>query len=306
MAKAKHIAVLMGGWSPERDVSLVSGEECAEALHQLGYQISKIDANQQLAQELSEVKPDICFNALHGVGGEDGAVQGLLEVMKIPYTHSGVRASSLAMDKHLAKQIFAAAGLPIAPSMLVVPSELPKGEIAHPMPPPYVVKPINQGSSIGVEIVKSGSNKVPASLHPESKSGVMMVENYVAGRELTCAVMGDTVLDVLEITAASGFYDYHAKYTPNGSSYEMPAKIDAALAQEIQHCALTAHQVLGCRGVTRTDFRYDADGAGLAVLELNTQPGMTPSSLMRKIAAHRGINYPDLVQWIAEDASCQR
>lgn len=304
MSESKHIAVLMGGWSPERDVSLVSGAQCAAALRELGYRVSEIDVTRQLDTQLAAVQPDICFNALHGVGGEDGEVQGLLEVLQIPYTHSGVRASALAMDKFLSKQIFVAAGLPMAASVLVE-----KGTVSdHPLPPPYVVKPVNQGSSVGIEIIIEGSNAVPASLSDAAWAfdGMAMVEAYVAGRELTCAVMGDTALDVMEIVPSNGWYDYRAKYEPGGSRHDVPAAIADALAAEIQAISLAAHNLVGCRGVTRSDFRYDADKDQLVLLEINTQPGMTPVSLVPEMAAHRGISFTELVQWIVEDASCQR
>lgn len=304
MSGGKHIAVLMGGWSPEREVSLISGEQCATALRTLGYRVTEIHVTRQLDRQLAEVKPDVCFNALHGVGGEDGEVQGLLEVLEIPYTHSGVRASALAMDKHLSKQIFAAAGLPIAVSELVA-----KGSVTdHPLPPPYVVKPVNQGSSVGIEIITEGSNRPPKSLSEQGWAfdGMAMVEAYIAGRELTCAVMGDKALDVMEIVPSNGWYDYRAKYEEGGSKHECPADIDAALTERLRHISLEAHYLLGCRGVTRADFRYDMETDTLALLEINTQPGMTPVSLVPEMAAHRGIDFTRLVEWIVEDASCRR
>ena len=303
MSKKPHIAVLMGGWSPEREISLISGEKCAEALRALDYQVSALDVTRQLDAQLAALRPDICFNALHGVGGEDGEVQGLLEVLEIPYTHSGVRASALAMDKHLSKQIFAAAGLPVTESVLVE-----HGVSEHPMAPPYVVKPINQGSSVGVEIVTDGSNKVPDALSEKGWAfdGVAMVEKYIAGHELTCGVMGDMALDVMEIVPVNGWYDYRAKYDDGGSRHDCPADIDADLAVRIQEVSLQAHMLLGCRGVTRADFRYDAAQDDLVLLEINTQPGMTPVSLVPEMAAHRGIDFNQLVQWIVEDASCRR
>ena len=304
MSEKPHIAVLMGGWSPEREVSLVSGAQCAEALRTLGYRVSEIDVTRALDAQLAEVKPDICFNALHGVGGEDGEVQGLLEVLQIPYTHSGVRASALAMDKFLSKQVFVAAGLPMADSVLVE-----KGSVSdHPLPPPYVVKPVNQGSSVGIEIVTDGANDVPSCLSETGWAfdGMAMVEAYVKGRELTCAVMGDAVFDVMEIVPSNGWYDYRAKYEEGGSRHDVPADIPAALADEIKAISLAAHNLVGCRGVTRSDFRFDAEESRLVLLEINTQPGMTPVSLVPEMAAYRGISFTDLVQWIVEDASCQR
>lgn len=314
MSSKQHIAVLMGGWSPEREISLVSGAQCAAALTALGYRVSEVDVTRELDKQLAALRPDICFNALHGVGGEDGEVQGLLEVLQIPYTHSGVRASALAMDKHLSKQIFASIGLPIADSVLVE-----KGTVNdHPMPPPYVVKPVNQGSSVGIEIVVDGSNAVPDSLSEAgwafdhsahsamASSGTAMVEAYVAGRELTCAVLGSEALDVMEIVPSNGWYDYRAKYEEGGSRHDIPADIPAAVSEEIQAISLKAHMALGCRGVTRSDFRFDEAREQLVLLELNTQPGMTPVSLVPEMAAYRGMDFNQLVQWIVEDASCQR
>ena len=299
-----HVAVLMGGWSPEREVSLVSGAQCAAALRELGYQVSEIDVARDLHDVLSALKPDVCFNALHGVGGEDGEVQGLLEVLQIPYTHSGVRASSLAMDKHLSKQIFAQSGLPVAESLL-----LEKGLVSgHPMTPPYVVKPVNQGSSVGVEIVTQENLTVPASLTESGWGfdGMAMVERYIAGRELTCGVMETTAMDVMEIVPSNGFYDYRAKYDEGGSRHDLPADISPALSARIQDISLMAHMALGCRGVSRADFRYDPETEQLILLEINTQPGMTPVSLVPEMSAARGMSFTDLVAWILEDASCQR
>ena len=255
--KDTHVAVLMGGWSPEREVSLVSGAQCAAALRELGYQVSEIDVARDLHDVLSALQPDVCFNALHGVGGEDGEVQGLLEVLQIPYTHSGVRASSLAMDKHLSKQIFAQSGLPVAESLL-----LEKGLVdGHPMAPPYVVKPVNQGYSVGVEIVSQASQAVPASLTEAGWSfdGMAMVERYIAGRELTCGVMAMTAMDVMEIVPSNGFYDYRAKYEEGASRHDLPADISSELSARIQDMSLMAHMALGCRGVSRADFRYDPE-----------------------------------------------
>lgn len=292
-----HIAVLMGGWSPEREISLLSGKNCADALRELGYQVSELDAGRDMAQKLAALQPDIVFNALHGIGGEDGTVQGVLEVLGLPYTHSGVLASALAMDKIKAKQFFADAGLNVAPHKLI--TKPLDGQ--HPLPRPYVVKPVNQGSSVGVFMIGQ-SDDAPSDL----SDGALMAEQFIPGREMTCAVMGERALGVMEIIPAEGFYDYSAKYKTPAAEHIMPAPIDEALCEEIRRAALTAHQVLGCRGITRTDFRIDEGGKGVVVLEINTQPGMTSMSLVPEIAAHEGIGYGELVRWMVEDASCQR
>ncbi|MEC8176308.1 MAG: D-alanine--D-alanine ligase, partial [Pseudomonadota bacterium] len=228
MAPKSHVAVLQGGWSPEREISLISGQKCAEALQRRGYQVAQLDVDRDLAARLTELAPDVCFNALHGVGGEDGEVQGLLEVLAIPYTHSGVRASALAMDKHLSKKIFADAGLPVARSLLVM-----RGSCTdHPLDPPYVVKPVNQGSSVGVQIVPECANELPDTLTDSGwgYDNAAMVEAYIAGRELTCAVLDDAPTDVMEIVPTNGFYDYRAKYDEGGSAHILPADIPAALS----------------------------------------------------------------------------
>lgn len=298
----KHVAVVMGGWSPERDISLISGEGCAKALEASNYQVSRIDAGRNLAEQLQAVNPDVVFNALHGVGGEDGVVQGVFELLEIPYTHSGVMASALAMDKIQAKKIFAEAGLSVAPDMKVF-----AGDIAdHPMVPPYVVKPINQGSSVGIEIVKDATQTVPAIL--KNSEWPLMVEAFVPGRELSCAVWKGKSSEVMEIRASNDFYDFDAKYTEGGSTHIVPADISADIRSEIRAQTLTAHNALGCKGVTRTDFRLDDkdNGYGLIVLELNTQPGMTPFSLVPEMVACEGVSYEELVSWMVEDSSCQR
>jgi D-alanine-D-alanine ligase len=297
-----RIAVLMGGRSAERDVSLVSGRECAAALRQEGFEVVAIDANGDLVAALEAARPDVVFNALHGRWGEDGCVQGILEWLRIPYTHSGVLASALAMDKARAKQIFVAAGLPVAQG-LVVPRDAARA--AHPMPPPYVVKPINEGSSVGVYLVAEGANG-PAQLSDDMPEQVL-VEEYVAGRELTTTVMGDRALAVTDIIA-EGWYDYHAKYAPGGSRHVVPADLPAEVTEACLGHALRAHQALGCRGVSRTDFRWDERKglAGLVLLEVNTQPGMTPTSLAPEQASYRGISFGALVRWMVEDASCSR
>lgn len=297
-----RIAVLMGGRSAEREVSLVSGRECAAALRSEGFDVVEIDAGADLAEVLGREKPDVAFNALHGRWGEDGCVQGILEWLRIPYTHSGVLASALAMDKDRAKAVFAAAGLPVAKGLLARRDAV---RAAHPMPPPYVVKPNNEGSSVGVYLVLEGANG-PARLSDDMPETVL-VEEYVAGRELTTAVMGDRALAVTDIIA-DGWYDYHAKYAPGGSRHEVPANLPAEITQACLDYALRAHRALGCRGVSRTDFRWDeARGlAGLYLLETNTQPGMTPTSLAPEQAAHVGMSFGALVRWMVEDASCAR
>lgn len=299
---AARIAVLMGGRSAEREVSLVSGRACAAALRTEGFSVVEIDAGDDLAAVLAAEQPDVVLNALHGQWGEDGCVQGMLEWMGIPYTHSGVLASALAMDKSRAKQVFAAAGLPVATGLIAARDAVRR---AHPMPPPYVVKPNNEGSSVGVYIVTDGANG-PAQLSDDMPEQVL-VERYVAGRELTTAVMGDRALAVTDIIA-DGWYDYHAKYAPGGSRHVVPAGIPAAIEAACLDYALRAHRALGCRGVSRTDFRWDeAQGLdGLVLLETNTQPGMTPTSLAPEQAAHCGISFGALVRWMVEDASCSR
>jgi D-alanine-D-alanine ligase len=308
MSSAKHVVVLKGGWSPEREVSLSSGRGCADALRQGGYRVTEVDAGRDIADQLLKIKPDVVFNALHGRWGEDGCVQGLLEILNIPYTHSGVLASSLAMHKERAKSVFASANLPIAEGVVVPRAEAAGG---HVMTPPYVVKPVNQGSSVGVFIVHPGDNRPPAELtSPDWNLGEeVMVERFIAGRELSCAVMGDQALGVVDIIANTRFYDYEAKYAAGGSRHEVPAKIDADAYAEVQRVTLEAHKALGCRGVSRADFRFDDTKPGapeLILLEVNTQPGMTPTSLVPELANLAGYSYVDLVSWMVEDASCDR
>lgn len=297
-----RIAVLKGGRSAEREVSLVSGRECAAALRGEGFDVVEIDAGQDLPEVLSRARPDVVFNALHGRWGEDGCVQGILEWLGIPYTHSGVLASALAMDKARAKQVFAAADLPVAESLLTSAEAARSG---HPMAPPYVVKPVNEGSSVGVYLVHEAAN-APAQLGPEMPETVM-VERYVPGRELTTTVMGDRALTVTDIVA-DGWYDYHAKYSPGGSRHVVPAAVPEEVAAACLDYALRAHRALGCRGVSRADFRWDESRGveGLIILEVNTQPGMTPTSLAPEQAAHCGIGFGELVRWMVEDASCGR
>jgi len=299
---APKVAVLMGGPSAEREVSLVSGRECAAALREAGYEVIEVDAGPDLAQRLADIKPDLCFNALHGRWGEDGCVQGLLEWLRLPYTHSGVLASALAMDKSRAKDVFRAAGLPVLESVLAPATEV---RSRHVLPPPYVVKPNNEGSSVGVYIVLADANG-PARLADDMPETVM-VETYAPGRELTCSVMGDRPLAVTEIVT-TGWYDYHAKYAPGGSRHVVPADVPGEIAAACRDYSLRAHRALGCRGLSRSDFRWDeARGlAGLYILETNTQPGMTPTSLSPEQARHEGIGFADFCRWIAEDASCNR
>lgn len=304
-AASKHVAVIMGGWSPEREVSLVSGRGCAAALRARNYKVTEIDAGRNLAHELEAAQPDVVFNALHGRWGEDGCVQGLLEVMGIPYTHSGVLTSALAMDKERAKVVFRAAGLPVAESCVVARAMAAAG---HVMDPPYVIKPVNQGSSVGVFLIREGDNRPPAALSSSDwdLGETVMVERYIPGRELTCAVMGDVALAVTEIIAGNPFYDYEAKYAAGGSRHVVPAEIEARTTERVRDVSLAAHRVLGCRGVSRADFRYDDDKNELILLEINTQPGMTPTSLVPELALHAGYSYGELVNWMVEDASCDR
>ncbi|MFC0280060.1 D-alanine--D-alanine ligase [Falsigemmobacter intermedius] len=299
---AARVAVLMGGRSAEREVSLSSGRECATALRAAGYEVVEVDADRDLAARLQDLAPDVVFNALHGRYGEDGTVQGLLEWLGIPYTHSGVLASSIAMDKERSKQVYRAAGLPVVPSLVADRDEV---RARHVMAPPYVVKPFNEGSSVGVYIVNEGSNQ-PPQLSDEMPARVM-VEAFAPGRELTCAVLGDRALAVTDIIT-EGWYDYTAKYSVGGSRHVIPAELPSEITAAIMDYALRAHQALGCRGLSRTDFRWDESRGldGLILLETNTQPGMTPTSLAPEQAAHCGISFPDLCKWLVEDASCDR
>lgn len=308
MSAVRHVAVLKGGWSAERAVSLVSGAKCAEALRAEGYRVSEVDVDDTVAAVLASLKPDVVFNALHGRWGEDGCVQGLLELLRIPYTHSGVRASAAAMDKPTAKRLFHDAGI-----------ACPEGRVMdrhalsdkHPMPPPYVVKPVTEGSSVGVFIVRQGDNAPPPELGAAdwAFSDQVLVERYIPGQELTVAVMGDRALAVTEIVPLTKFYDYEAKYAEGGSKHVIPAEVDPVVYQHALDVALAGHQVLGCRGVSRADFRYDNSVAGrdgLYLLEINTQPGMTPTSLVPEQAAYNGISFGALCRWLVEDASCAR
>lgn len=301
------VAVLMGGWSAEREVSLSSGKACTGALERAGFKVVPIDVKREtIVAELQRLKPDVAFNALHGKWGEDGCCAAILETLQIPYTHSGVLASSLAMHKEKSKAVFRAAGVPVAESMLVPLNEVAAG---HPMAPPYVVKPVAEGSSVGVHIVLEGANApVRAVLDERDIFGShAMVERFVPGRELTCAVIGDKALGVIDIVSkSSSWYDYTAKYAPGGSQHILPAQIPVDIYARCQRYALLAHNALGCRGVSRTDFRYDEKTGDLIVLEVNTQPGMTGTSLVPELAAHAGQTYEQLVTWMVNDASVDR
>lgn len=304
----KHVAVLMGGWSAEREVSLRSGKACADALEGEGYHVTRVDVQRNIAQVLSDLKPDVAFNVLHGVPGEDGTIQGMLEVLGIPYTHSGVLASALAMDKGQARIVMANAGIPVAKGKIVTRAEAAKD---HVMQRPYVLKPVAEGSSVGVFIVTEDHRHPPQELtRPDWNHGeLLLAERYIPGMELTCAVMGDEALDVIEIEATARFYDYEAKYAPGGSRHILPARIKLNIYQKAQILALEAHRALGCRGISRADFRFDnrEDGSGeLFCLEVNTQPGMTETSLVPELAAYRGMSFGGLVKWIVEDASLNR
>ncbi|MBI5311695.1 MAG: D-alanine--D-alanine ligase [Methylocystis sp.] len=305
----KHVAVLMGGLSAEREISLRSGEACAKALEEQGFQVSRVDAGHDVANVLAALKPDVAFNALHGKFGEDGCIQGALELLRIPYTHSGVLASSVAMKKDIAKTVMAAAGVPTPKGRVLHRLDAAK---AHALPLPYVLKPVSEGSSFGVFIVNEGQEHPPQELWREdwTHGDMMLAEQFIAGRELTCAVMNDKALDVIEILAADGgWYDYHAKYAKGGSKHVLPANLKQNIYQEVQHLALEAHRALGCRGVSRADFRYDDRPGGtgeLVVLEVNTQPGMTETSLVPEMAAYAGFSFGELVRWMVEDASCDR
>jgi len=302
----KHVAVLMGGWSAEREVSLRSGRACADALNRLGYRVTPIDVGRDVAAALTVTKPDVALNVLHGRPGEDGTLQGLLEILGIPYSHSGVLASALAMHKVCAKALFRAAGIPVAEDLVASRLEAAR---RHLMPPPYVVKPIAEGSSVGVFIVSEQHPHPPQELYRDDWSfgEEVLIERYIPGKELTCAVLGDQALDVIEIVPATRFYDYEAKYAIGGSKHVLPAQILLNVYQEVRRLALAAHGALGCRGVSRADFRYDDQGTGkLVCLEINTQPGMTETSLVPELAAYAGMTFDELVRWMVEDASTNR
>ncbi len=302
----KHVAVLYGGWSSEREVSLVSGRNCAKTLEESGYEVTLIDVEHDLTALIAALDPapDVVFNALHGRHGEDGKIQGLLDILEIPYTHSGALASALAMDKPMAKRLFAAAAIPCPDGRLVRREELANGPVID---RPYVIKPPNEGSSVGVRIVLEGDNRPPLDDWPFGD--LVLVESYIPGRELTVAVMGDRALGVTELRTHEGFYDYAAKYEEGRATHLCPAPIPDEIADLAMEYALKAHETLGCRGVSRADLRYDDTGGqpgDLYMLEINTQPGMTPLSLVPEVAAHAGIDFPQLVSWIVEDASCPR
>jgi D-alanine-D-alanine ligase len=296
-----HVAVLLGGISPEREVSLVSGAACADALERLGARVSRVDAGRDIAAVLTRLQPDVCFNALHGVWGEDGCVQGILETLQIPYTHCDVLASALAMDKTKAKAVMAAAGVPVPGGGLY--DRLEAGR-EHVMAPPYVVKPNAEGSSVGVFLVFEGANSPPQELLSPSwdMGDQVLIEPYIRGMELAVGVKDGKAMAVTEIVPRTGFYDYEAKYGEGGSTHVVPARLPDAVAAQAMRFAELAHAALGCRGITRSDLRYDDINEVLALLEVNTQPGMTPTSLVPEQAAHLGIDFDNLVLWITEDA----
>lgn len=304
---SKHVAVLNGGWSAEREVSLRSGKACADALVRQGYRVTRVDVGRDIASVLTTIKPDVALNVLHGRPGEDGTLQGLLEILGIPYSHSGVMASAVAMQKDYAKTLLRAGGVPVPGGMAASRFDVAK---EHPLPPPYVIKPLAEGSSVGVFLVTEAHAHPPQELYREDWAfgDTVLVEPYIPGKELTCAVIGDRALDVIEIVPTVRFYDYEAKYVPGGSKHVLPATILPKVYQEVRRLALAAHLALGCRGVSRADFRYDdrLEEAGLFCLEVNTQPGMTETSLVPELAAHAGITFDELVRWMVEDASLSR
>ncbi len=301
MNKYNHVCVLKGGWSNEREVSLVSGAAIAEGLREAGYDVTEIDVDRNIGSVLNEMKPDAVFNGLHGTWGEDGCLQGLLEIMDIPYTHSGVKASSLAMDKVLSKKLFASIGIPCAPDRIVSVQELFERE---PMERPFVVKPYNDGSSVGVVIINEEDSFLRDDEGPWHATGDLMVEKYIPGRELTVSVMGDKALCVTELKPKAGFYDYKAKYQDGMTDHIIPADLTGAQNEALMNMAIEAHNILGCRGVSRSDFRMD--GNDIYILETNTQPGMTPLSLVPEQAKYLGMSFSELVHWMMEDASCGR
>lgn len=305
----KHVAVLLGGLSAEREVSLRSGAACAKALEDQGFHVTRLDVDRSIGETLAQLRPDVVLNALHGRYGEDGIVQGILEMLRIPYTHSGVLASALAMQKDRAKDIMKAAGIPVAEGVTLSRFEAAK---AHALPPPYVIKPVSEGSSVGILIVNEDHAHPPQELTSAEwgYGDTVLAEKFIAGRELTCAVVKGEATDVIEILAADGgWYDYNAKYAKGGSIHVLPAKLKENIYHYVQELTLRAHQALGCRGVSRADFRYDDRPGGtgdLVVLEVNTQPGMTETSLVPELAAHLGLTFGELVRWMVDDASCDR
>ncbi|HTK14612.1 MAG TPA: D-alanine--D-alanine ligase [Xanthobacteraceae bacterium] len=305
---AKHVAVLMGGWSAERPVSLRSGKACADSLERQGFKVSRIDVGRDIPAVLADLKPDVALVMLHGRGGEDGTVQGVLEVMGIPYSHSGVFASAVAMQKDAAKLVLAQAGVPVAEGLVATRQEASKG---HLIAPPYVIKPVAEGSSFGVFLVQEGQSHPPQELYRNDWAfgDRLLIEKFVPGKELTCAVIKDEPTEVIEIVPTVRFYDYEAKYAPGGSKHELPAKLLPKVYQEVRRLTLAAHRALGCRGVSRADFRFDdrVEGiGGLFCLEVNTQPGMTETSLVPELAAYGGISFDELARWMVEDASLNR
>lgn len=306
-AHKKHVAVLMGGWSAEREVSLVSGAGVAKALEEEGYRVTAVDVQRDLAglmQALTHPRPDVVFNALHGRGGEDGTIQGILEFLGLPYTHSGVQASAIAMDKAMTKRVLDTAGVRSPKGLVLTRGEITGG--GHPMPAPYIVKPVDEGSTVGVTLVREGQNSPVGDAWTFGERA--LVEEFIPGRELTVGVMGERALAVTEITFQAQVYDYTAKYSAGHAVHTIPAAIPDAVALEAKRLAVLAHQTLGCRGVSRSDFRWDDSRpgtAGLYFLEINNQPGMTPLSLVPEQAAHVGISYGALVGWLVENAGCQ-
>lgn len=300
----KHVALLHGGWSSEREISLISGRAIAKALDESGYRVTSIDAGHDVAEVLARLKPDVVFNGLHGRFGEDGCIQGVCEVLELPYTHSGVLASAIAMDKQVTKDLLERVGVRSPEGKVVAKAELMSGDV---MPRPYVVKPVAEGSSVGVQIVRPGDNFAPDKAWDDDVA--LLVERYIPGREITAAVMGDRALGVTELRPASGFYDYENKYTDGRTQHLCPAPIHKDAYEEALRLALLAHQALKCKGVTRSDFRYDDTGGEpgtLYFLEINTQPGMTPLSLVPEVAKYAGFSFADLVSWMVEDAGVER
>ena len=305
---ALHIAVLMGGWSAEREVSLSSGNGVADALESLGHRVTRIDMARDVAAKLADTQPDLVFNALHGTPGEDGSVQGLMDLMGLRYTHSGLATSVIAIDKVLTKQVLVPAGIPMPGGRIVKSADV---HDADPLPRPYVLKPVNEGSSVGVAIVTEAGNYgnpiARDATGPWQEFDELLAEPYVRGRELTTAVLGDRALGVTELRPKSGWYDYDAKYTDGMTDHIFPAEIPDEVTQACMALALQAHRVLGCRGTSRSDFRWDDERGvdGLFLLEVNTQPGMTPLSLVPEQARHTGMSYPQLVQAIVDEAMAE-